>query len=70
MTDQYGLASKQKQSRWWLYPVFFVFLALGCMIYATQTVAAGYGYHPSLGSPVFNHVYWPRSEERRVGKEC
>jgi type IV secretion system protein VirD4 len=59
MTDQYGLASKHKRSRWWLYPVFFVALALLCLTYATQTVAIGYNYHPDLGSPIFGQIYWP-----------
>ncbi len=34
-------------------------IAIGSMSYATQTVAAAYGYHPALGASAFGNMYWP-----------
>ncbi len=51
----YGLGqAKPARSRaaLWCYLVFVSFLALGAMSFATQRVAAYYGFHPALGAPL------------------
>lgn len=59
MRAQYGLGSKKKSKHWLIYLLFMAALAIGSLSYATQTVAAAYGFHPALGAPLFANVYWP-----------
>ena len=54
MPAQYGLGEKKpgKNLRL-LYPPFMLLLALGCMVLATQRIAAFWSYQPALGDPWF-----------------
>ncbi len=49
---KYGLGeAKPKSTLRWLYLPFMLLLGLGCMVLATQRIAAFYGYQAALGLP-------------------
>lgn len=62
----YGLAARKAERRailLCLYLGFVGILGLAAMCYATQRIAALYGYHPALGEPLGaafgQYWYWP-----------
>ncbi|WP_432737331.1 type IV secretory system conjugative DNA transfer family protein [Maridesulfovibrio sp. FT414] len=60
MKNSYGLGEKTGRGRTGLYYLIFMLLvALAAMGYATQQTAELYGYHKTLGAPVYGHLYWP-----------
>lgn len=61
MKKQYGLPNQQGAafSLRWLYPVFLMGNMLAASWWATQSIAAGYGWHPGLGKPLLGRLYAP-----------
>ena len=55
MPSQYGLGEHKPANTKlrWLYLPFMLLLALGCMVLATQRIAAFWSYQPALGDPWF-----------------
>ena len=53
MPAQYGLGTEKPTSCLrWLYLPFMLLLALGCMVLATQRIAAYFAYQEALGTPL------------------
>ena len=59
--QQYGLSSAKKSDAWKLYAylLFAVLLLLAASWWTTQSVAAAYQYHASLGAPLWGETYPP-----------